>query len=344
MKVFSVLQILLFGVLVVFLTSISGCCDDSQSQKQGASCRLKEQPLCRKIPVIFDTDIGDDIDDTWALCLLLQSPELDIKLITTAVGDTSARAGIVAKLLEVGGRSDVPIGIGVVHKDKGPGHNQTEWVKDYELSSYPGIIYEDGVKAVIDRIMNSPSPIVVIAVGPLSNIAAALEREPRIAEKARFVGMQGSIRYGYEGKPTPEPEWNAKMYPEATQKVFTAPWEMTITPLDTCGIVRLSGKKYQEVLKSKSPLARALMENYRAWAKTQKLEESEVERASTTLYDTVAIYLAISTELVEVERLGIRVTDDGQTVIDNNAKKINCATEWKDLGAFEDFLVQRLAD
>jgi inosine-uridine nucleoside N-ribohydrolase len=86
------------------------------------------------------------------------------------------------------------------------------------------------------------------------------------------------------------------------------------------------------------------MENYRAWAKVQKLEEGQVDRESTTLYDTVAIYLAISTELVKMERLGIRVTDDGQTVIDNNAKKINCATKWKDLGAFEDFLVQRLVN
>ncbi|UCF00050.1 MAG: nucleoside hydrolase, partial [Planctomycetota bacterium] len=157
-------------------------------------------------------------------------------------------------------------------------------------------------------------------------------------------GMQGSIRFGYEGKATPKAEWNARLYPEATQKVFTAPWEVTITPLDTCGIVRLSGNKYQKVLKSKSPLARALMDNYRVWAKAQKAGEGKVDKASTTLYDTVAIYLAISNELLEMERLGIRVTADGHTLIDNKAKKINCATKWKDLEAFEDFLVQRLVN
>jgi inosine-uridine nucleoside N-ribohydrolase len=217
-----------------------------------------------------------------------------------------------------------------------------EWVKDYELSSYRGTIYKDGVQALIDTIMTSPEPITVIAVGPLPNIAEALMREPRIAGKARFIGMQGSIRLGYEGKATPDAEWNARLYPEATRKVFTAAWEVAITPLDTCGIVRLSGKKYQKVFRSKSPLARALMENYRAWAKAQKAGEGNIDKGSTTLYDTVAIYLAISNELVEMERLGIRVTDDGSTVIDNNAKKINCATKWRDLGAFEDFLVKRL--
>src|SRR4030042_306907 len=61
-------------------------------------------------PVIFDTDICDDIDDTWALALLLQSPELDCKLITTAVRDTEAKARVGAKFLEGGGRTNIPLG------------------------------------------------------------------------------------------------------------------------------------------------------------------------------------------------------------------------------------------
>jgi hypothetical protein len=131
---------------------------------------------------------------------------------------------------------------------------------------------------------------------------------------------------------------------------------MTITPLDTCGIVNLKGQKYQKVLKRNSALTRALIENYRAWYKqgilneNKNLSEAEVNKrveeklnsSSTTLFDTVGIYLAMSTELVKMEKLGVRVTDDGYTRIDENAKVINCATEWKDLGAFEDFLVDRL--
>ena len=67
----------------------------------------------QKTPVIFDTDICDDIDDTWALVLLLKCPEFDVKLITTTVGDTRAKAKVVAKLLEIADRTDIPIGIGV---------------------------------------------------------------------------------------------------------------------------------------------------------------------------------------------------------------------------------------
>jgi len=63
----------------------------------------------KKTPVILDTDIGGDIDDTWALAMMLKSPELDVKLVVTATGDTTYRAKIVARMLEIGGRTDVPV-------------------------------------------------------------------------------------------------------------------------------------------------------------------------------------------------------------------------------------------
>ena len=322
------------------------------------SCSISNEGVfarpTRKIPVIFDTDICGDIDDTWALILLLQCPEFDVKLVTTEVGNTPMKAKTVAKILQIAGRTDIPVGIGIQHS-KNP-HRQADWVKDYDLSSYPGPVHKDGVKAMIDVIMNSPRPITVIAVGPVPNVAAALEREPRIAEKARFVGMHGSVRKGYGGSSKISAEYNVRAYPKACQKVFTAPWDVTITPLDTCGIVHLKGEKYRKVLKANTPLTNALMENYREWyrrgiaGKNKGLSTKELEKkidqkcnfSSTTLFDTVGIYLGMTTKLVKMEKLGIRVTDDGHTVIDENAKIINCATEWKDLGAFEDFLVRRL--
>lgn len=308
----------------------------------------------KKIPVIFDTDICDDIDDTWALALLLQSPEFDLKLVTTAVGNTPSKAKTVAKFLEIASRTDIPIGIGVKQRDGS--HRQDAWAKDYKLSSYPGTIHEDGVGALIDTVMNSRRRIKVVAVGPLPNIAAALKREPRIAEKAEFVGMHGSVRLGYGGSKKISAEYNVKAFAKGAQKVFTAPWKMTITPLDTCGLVQLKGDKYQKVLKKNSPLTRALMENYRAWYKqglrnsNKDLSEAELNKrtdqklnsSSSTLFDTVAIYLAMSSDLVKMEKLGIKVTDDGYTRIDESAKVIKCATAWKDLGAFEDFLADRL--
>ena len=332
------------AILVVFFIVLSPC-----TLAGGSSV-----PPGARIPVIFDTDICDDIDDTWALALLVQSPEFDVKLITVAVGNTPSKARTVAKFLETVGRTDIPVGIGVQHHQGG--HRQDAWAKDYKLSSYPGTVYKDGVQALIDVIMKSRESLKVVAVGPLPNIAAALEREPRIAEKAEFVGMHGSVRRGYGGSPKPSPEYNVKAYVKEAQKVFTAPWKMTITPLDTCGIVQLKGGKYQKVLRKNSPLTRALIANYHAWYRQGLINQNKdligaglnrkvnqkLHSSSTTLFDTVAIYLAMSTDLVKMEKLGIRVTDDGHTKIDEDAKVINCAMEWKSLGAFEDFLVERL--
>lgn len=308
----------------------------------------------RKIPVIFDTDVCDDIDDTWALAMLLQSPEFDVKLITTAVGNTESKVKTIAKFLQEVGRTEIPIGAGVSHHKRG--HRQDAWAKDFDLESYPGKIHKDGIKAIIDTVMKSKRQITIIAVGPLPNIAAALEREPKIAKKAKFVGMHGSIRKGYAGGSKPSAEYNVRAYVKEAQKVFTAPWDITITPLDTCGIIQIKGQKYQKILKNNSPLTKALIENYRAWlaqpiaAKNKNMSKADVEKrvdqkansSSSTLFDTVAIYLGMSTKLVKMEKLKIIVTDDGHTKIDESGKLINCAMAWKDLGAFEDLLVRRL--
>jgi len=130
----------------------------------------------KKIPVIYDSDIGDDIDDTWALVMLLKSPEFDVRLVVGDNHKSLYRARLFARLLTIAGRTDIPIGIGLGPKE-GQGR-QSRWLGDYDLESYPGRVYEDGVQAIIDTIMNSKERITLIAVGPLPNIAEALKRQP----------------------------------------------------------------------------------------------------------------------------------------------------------------------
>lgn len=297
----------------------------------------------KPIPVILDTDIGDDIDDTWALGLLLKSPELDLKLAVGDYGRAQYRAKLLAKLLERAGRSDVPVGVGLDFTGQGNAQ-QADWVKDYDLKQYPGKVHADGVQALVDTILQSPTPVTLLCIGPVPNIAEALKREPRIAQKARFVGMHGSVRVGYGGSKQPHAEWNVKCDAKACQKVFTAPWDMTITPLDTCGLVTLTGDKYRRVRDSQERIAADIIANYRIWVSGDaKLPADRADQQSSTLFDAVAVYLAIRQDLCVMEKLGIRVTDDGMTVIDPQAKPVNVATSWKSLEGFEDFLVERLA-
>jgi inosine-uridine nucleoside N-ribohydrolase len=299
-----------------------------------------DRAAVKKCPVILDTDIGDDIDDTWALVFLLKSPQFDVKLVTTTFGKAEYRAKIIAKLLTAAHRTEIPVGLG--EGGRGGVGAQQPWVRDYRLSDYPGKIEQDGPAAIARTIAASPQPITVIAIGPPTTLAAALERYPEMAAKAALAGMHGSVRKGYGGGKV-SAEWNVRAVPAAARRVLSAPWrQISITPLDTCGLVNLSGERFRTLQRSHDPLTQVLLENYRIWAKKDRLDQL---KATTTLYDTVAVYLAYPgpRPLVRLETLPITVTSDGFTRIDPAGTKMSVATEWKDLDGYRDFLVKVLA-
>jgi len=300
-------------------------------------------------PVVLDTDIGTDIDDTWALAQLLRSPELDLKLVLTDTGDTHYRAALAAKFLEAAGRADVPVGIG---ENQGPMpdkvRNQAPWLAGYDLANYPGKVHPDGIGALIELVMNSPEPVTIIAIGAVPNLAEALKREPRIAGKCRFVGMHGSFNLGYGGSPNPAAEANVKDNPAALRAVLAAPWrDILLTPLDTCGLVQLEGKNYHAIWSAMDdPVLRAVIENYCIFApRVTWMRCDFFTTRSTTLFDCVAVYLAGSEDLVEIETLSFDVTDNGFTRQSAQGPlKARVALGWKNLPAFEDQLALRLRD
>jgi inosine-uridine nucleoside N-ribohydrolase len=287
------------------------------------------------LPVVIDTDIGTDIDDTWALALALKSPELDVRLVTTVSGNAFYRAKVTAGLLAAAGRDDIPIAVGLdggdgVHPGQPQAALATSTVRDD---------FGDGVDALIAA---CAEPITIIALGPLTNLAAALERDPSIAERARVVAMLGSVRVGYRGSAEPVPEYNVKVDVAACRAVLAAPWEVTITPVDTCGSILLRGDDYLRVCAATNDrLVGALLMTYREWLDAADAGEL-FERRSTTLYDTVAIHLAHDESLVQIEDLPIAVDDDGLMRIEAGAPMVRVATTWRDERAFIDHLVDRL--
>jgi len=306
----------------------------------GLQTRADNAAKSKGIPVIFDTDIGDDIDDTWALVMLLKSPQFDVRLITTDCLKSHARGRLIAKLLTVAGRTDIPIGLG---PGTGGQTNQEAWVGDFQLDDYAGKIYKDGAQAIVETINNSPQPITVIAVGPLQTMAAALEKAPGIASKASFCGMHGSVFKGYGGSSKPSAEYNVRRDAQAARRVLTAPWrKTTITPLDTCGLVHLQGKRFQSLKDSSDPLVKALLENYRVWS--NKRGQTGPLTHSSTLFDTVAVYLGRPgpKKLISFQTLRIVVTDDGFTRVDPAGVPMSVATGWKDLDGFRQLLVDTL--
>lgn len=296
----------------------------------------------KKIPVIFDSDMGTDIDDTWALLYLLKCPELDLKLVACDNHMGKYRAQLTAKFLEACGRSDIPVALSYGGQD-GRSHQQ-DWVGDYDLGSYSGEVLPDAAEAIINVIKNSPDPVTLICVGAVPNIAEALRRDPTIVDNARFVGMHGSIHVGYGGSNTPVAEANVRVDPVALRKTFTADWNCSITPLDTCGLLNFSGEQYQRIINSNAVGIKPLIDNYEAWLKRVDWldEELDPKRESSTLFDVVAVYMAYSEEYLSMEDIKIKITDGGMTLLDESGHVVRSANQWKDFEGFKRSVVQRL--
>ncbi|HEY1793605.1 MAG TPA: nucleoside hydrolase [Opitutaceae bacterium] len=297
-------------------------------------------------PVIMITDIGSDIDDSWAIALALRSPELELRMVVTDPADTEYRAVVAAKLLQDSGHGDVPIAIG---DNSGPmGDNAktlTPWIAGYDLSKYPGHVYKDGVKALIDSVRASPVPVTIVAIGPVHSLALALARAPDIAQKCRFVGMYGSFDVGYGGG-APSAETNVRVAPAALRQVLAAPWkDVLLTPLDTCGSVSLAGERYHAIWSATAdPLLRSLIQSYCIFAPRQNWMNCDFfATRSTTLFDCVAVYLAYSEDLVRTESIRFDVTDDGYTRRSpTGALHARVAIGWRNKDGFEAQLAGRL--
>ena len=296
------------------------------------------------IPVIFHSDIGGDVDDTWALLFLLRRPELDLKLVVTEGDNAVYRGRLVAKLLSLAGRHDVPIAIGPDGKDD-PGA-QSAWIGDFKLSDYPKPVTTDGAKAIIDTIQASKREVTVIGTGPATTLAEALTKAPRIAKNARFVGMFGAVREGYAPGSAPEVEYNVKCDPKALRTVLSAGWPCAITPLDTCGHFMMDAADMAQLYASSDPFARAVVANSEAWLPNAPwmAKGFDLKQHSSILFDVVAVVMAYDTSALVMETLPIAVRDDGMTVIDKTGPRIQVATGWKDMAAMRRDLVGTLTE
>lgn len=311
-----------------------------------SNVRVRKSDL--PIPVILDTDIGTDIDDTWALAQLLRSPELDTKLILTSHGDATFRSTVTAKFLDVVGRTEIPIGLGKPGETTSEAYrNQDPWIRGYDLAQYGGEIVEDGIGRAIRIIEESPEPMTILAITPAGNLALMLERAPHIASRCRLVGMFGSFDIGYSGGLPASNETNVRMAPAALRTVLAAPWiDVLITPLDTCNAAVLSGGLYQRIWSATGdPMLRAVIENYCLFApRVSWMHCDFFALRSTILFDCVAVYLAYAEDLVEIEPVRFNITDDGYTVRDESAGEFTArvALRWRDLDAFHEHLTDRL--
>ena len=308
-------------------------------------------PAAGRVPVILDTDINGDLDDTYAFVQVLKNPRFDVKLITTTSGNSVERARQIAKMLAIAGRTDIPIGLGG-NENPRPG-SQSDWVGNYNLKDYHGKVYEDGVKAMVDTVNKSPVPVTIIGIGPLQTISRALERDPGIASRANLAIMNGNIA-ATRDKATGViiPEGNTRNAIPEAQRVYAAPWKsMIIAPLDTTDI--WLGKRERPIFDAAAgdPLLEALIGCREAFVAKfhpdgKGWKPNGEPGFTQRIFDCSAVYLADPDpsirKWVNVQKMKIKVTDEGRTVVDPQGHEILVALTWNDRDATADYIVKTL--
>src|ERR1700728_747491 len=119
----------------------------------GMTRPLMGQQTAGPQPVIIDSDIGDDIDDAYALALALRSPELKILGVTTTFGNTELRARLVDRYLQAVGRTDIPVAAGPESKT-----DNVLTQRAYALQA-PASVHADGVEFLLDQARKHPGEI-----------------------------------------------------------------------------------------------------------------------------------------------------------------------------------------
>jgi inosine-uridine nucleoside N-ribohydrolase len=309
-----------------------------------------------KIPILLDFDIGDDIDDTFALATVLASPELDLRGVTTVGEDSYKRAQIACRFLEAVGVK-APVAAGLPNKTTKPlpywqvqyGNHASVYFRDPKPVREKVKVVKDGktkeqlapVAAhdfLYRQLKANPGELTIVAVGPLSNIAALLEKYPDAMPMIkRIVLMGGSVKRGYQDGSAPQAEYNIAADIKAAQAVFKSGVPLVVAPLDATAMLKLDAGRQKKLFDAGSILTLSVQALVQLW------QDKDVP----ILYDPVAVTLAHTEKFCTMTDMRLEVDDKGFTRIGKNDKQNDKPNARVATGiqkdAFLDWLVARLA-
>ncbi len=280
------------------------------------------------IPLIIDTDPG--LDDAIAIALALGSPEVDVIGISTVGGNTELANTTrnALRLLEFLGRTDIPVASG----------HEEPYSRQRQMTGNPPVHGEDGFASVdlpepttsvvstdspafmADLIRNSPEPVTLVAIGPLTNIAHMVERFPEVVPMVgRFIIMGGGAK---KGNVTPVAEFNVWHDPEAAKIVFASGLKTVMVGLDITHSVKTSEQEF-EWMASHGKFGEVFQQMMKYY--TDFYSQFYGERI-THQHDAIAMAEAIWPGIMVLEETTIDVETkgeitDGMTVVDQRDYK-----------------------
>ncbi|MEV0614298.1 nucleoside hydrolase [Nonomuraea sp. NPDC050404] len=263
--------------------------------------------------VIFDTDIGTDVDDALALAVLLGSPEVDLLGGTTVYGDTLLRARLAKRLAGLASRPLTVI----------PGATETLTGRDVWWAGHEGRLFPDlaeqevdqgdAVAYLVDRVTAAPGEVDVVAVGPLTNIARAITAAPAFARDVRHLWIMGG-RFD-----DPAPEHNLKCDPEAAAIVFGSGAPITVTGLEITTTVRMDAAAVSAIAAA-GPLGEALKAEIEQWWRFWNEEWN-------CPHDPITVLTMVAPELFAFSEEGhVTVGTDGSTTFEPGGGRTRITT------------------
>jgi len=295
---------------------------------------------------LLDTDIGTDVDDCLAIAFMLGSGEFTFEGITCVYGDVALRARMVRKLLELRGIEGVPIRLGA--RKPLLGLRDVYW-EGHEgqglIDEEPGEPFSNEYAAdfIIRTIMENPGEIHLLAIGPLTNVALAMIKEPQLASSLRHLTIMGGVVRDYDSLDLPVAEHNIRCDPEAAHIVLSSGAPITLVPLDVttkCSIRTVDSARLRAI---GTPFHTAVAEQVDRYPRFAR-------QGFTSLHDPLAAAIILQPDLVELTPVHIEVelagrVTAGQTVAwvpsENHPENARIALR-VDAGRAERYIIDRL--
>ena len=289
-------------------------------------------PSSAPLKVLVDTDIGTDIDDTWAIAVLLSlhaSKTIEIVAFVTSTFDTLGRANVLARFLTDSKAPTIPIVVGKstpVSEAYAQAGEQAglDYGANFDLTTYPSVILEADWWTYTTRLIDETPDLLFLELAPPDNFAA-------LGKSIPVVGMSGSIAKGYDGISEPSVEFNVVGFEggstEYSCDLYRETLDLTLTPLDTCGDFIIEGSQYQQLVEQRAsnPVVSAVLDHYDSWAAHDPYNgvygPLHPGTTSTVLFDVVAVALMAQKEKVlggdewmRLEDMNVKIEEEGWTV------------------------------
>lgn len=300
------------------------------------------------VRVILDTDIGTDVDDCLAIAFMLGSQGFTFEGITTVYGDVALRARMVRKLLELRGVEGVPIRLGTQKPLLGlrdiywEGHEGQGLIDDEPGEPFSE---EHAVDFIIRTVMENPGEIHLLAIGPLTNVALAMVKEPRLASSLKDLTIMGGVVRDYDSLDLPVIEHNIRCDPEAAHLVLSSGAPITLVPLDVttkCSIRTADSARLRAL---DTPFHTAVAEQVDRYPRFAR-------QGFTSLHDPLAAAVILQPDLVEYTPVHVEVETAGrltsaQTLVwapsQNHPENARIALR-VDTGRAERYIVDQMAN